>query len=180
MPALDCVSLCIHARFRYLRRTNPRVGRYTPDTSPQAKWPHPNRAAPGRPQKVPPPGSYRRPPAPRLRPGRVYCGEEACPFSIRVKRLPPACSVPYWWGMLLGGSAFAVEPLGLGLQVAAAGAPAAASAEKASGSGGSAKTPAKAGAEGKCGGARVRRRLLCPNRHRSRWQGLARRVPRGG
>ncbi|EJV1366057.1 EF-hand domain-containing protein [Pseudomonas aeruginosa] len=49
-------------------------------------------------------------------------------------------------GMLLGGSAFAVEPLGQGLQLAAASA-----GEGKCGSGGSAKTSAKAGAEGKCG-----------------------------
>ncbi|HEK0820428.1 TPA: EF-hand domain-containing protein [Pseudomonas aeruginosa] len=51
-------------------------------------------------------------------------------------------------GMLLGGSAFAVEPLGQGLQLAAASA-----GEGKCGSGGSAKTSAKAGAEGKCGDA---------------------------
>lgn len=67
------------------------------------------------------------------------------------QRLPPACSVPYWWGMLLGGSAFAVEPLGQGLQLAAASAGEGKCGEGKCGSGGSAKTSAKAGAEGKCG-----------------------------
>ncbi|MGV2308551.1 EF-hand domain-containing protein [Pseudomonas aeruginosa] len=55
-------------------------------------------------------------------------------------------------GMLLGGSAFAVEPLGQGLQLAAASA-----GEGKCGSGGSAKTSAKARArrrgQGKCGDA---------------------------
>ncbi|RWX82894.1 HvfA family oxazolone/thioamide-modified RiPP metallophore [Pseudomonas aeruginosa] len=54
-------------------------------------------------------------------------------------------------GMLLGGSAFAVEPLGQGLQLAAASAGEGKCGEGKCGSGGSAKTSAKAGAEGKCG-----------------------------
>lgn len=56
-------------------------------------------------------------------------------------------------GMLLGGSAFAVEPLGQGLQLAAASAGEGKCGEGKCGSGGSAKTSAKAGAEGKCGDA---------------------------
>ncbi|MBG6543860.1 EF-hand domain-containing protein [Pseudomonas aeruginosa] len=54
-------------------------------------------------------------------------------------------------GMLLGGSAFAVEPLGQGLQLAAASAGEGKCGEGKCGSGGSAKPSAKAGAEGKCG-----------------------------
>ncbi|WP_409286650.1 EF-hand domain-containing protein [Pseudomonas aeruginosa] len=54
-------------------------------------------------------------------------------------------------GMLLGGSEFAVEPLGQGLQLAAASAGEGKCGEGKCGSGGSAKTSAKAGAEGKCG-----------------------------
>ncbi|EPK1461842.1 EF-hand domain-containing protein, partial [Pseudomonas aeruginosa] len=47
-------------------------------------------------------------------------------------------------GMLLGGSAFAVEPLGQGLQLAAASAGEGKCGEGKCGSGGSAKTSAKA------------------------------------
>lgn len=135
---------------------------------------------PGRPQKVPPPGSYRRPPAPRLRPGRVYCGEEACPFSIRVKRLPPACSVPYWWGECC--SAVRRSPSSRWARGCKwrRRAPAKASAEKASVVAAAPRRPRPRRRRGQVRGGQVRRRLLCPNRHRSRWQGLARRVPRGG
>lgn len=67
------------------------------------------------------------------------------------QRLPPACSVPYWWGNAARRFGVRRRAAGPGLQVAAASAGEGKCGEGKCGSGGSAKTPAKAGAEGKCG-----------------------------
>ncbi|MBH9337087.1 EF-hand domain-containing protein [Pseudomonas aeruginosa] len=72
-------------------------------------------------------------------------------FASRQKTSASLLGAVLVGGMLLGGSAFAVEPLGQGLQLAAASAGEGKCGEGKCGSGGSAKTSAKAGAEGKCG-----------------------------
>ncbi|WP_447906111.1 HvfA family oxazolone/thioamide-modified RiPP metallophore [Pseudomonas aeruginosa] len=72
-------------------------------------------------------------------------------FDLRQKTSASLLGAVLVGGMLLGGSAFAVEPLGQGLQLAAASAGEGKCGEGKCGSGGSAKTSAKAGAEGKCG-----------------------------
>ena len=138
MPALDCVSLCIHARFRYLRRTNPRVGRYTPIHLPgEMATSEPRR--PGRPQKVPPPGSYRRHQRARLRPGRLLWRRSMSVFDSRQKT-----SASLLGAVLVGNAArrFGVRrrAAGPGLQVAAASAGEGKCGEGKCGSGGSAKT----------------------------------------
>ena len=177
MPALDCVSLCSHARFRYLRRTNPRVGRYTPIHLPgEMATSEPRR--PGRPRRSRRPvrtGTHQR--APAARP-RLLWRRSMSVFDSRQKT-----SASLLGAVLVGECCSAVRrsPSSRWARAASGGGERRRGkcGEGKCGSGGSAR-PGQGRRRGQVRGGQVRRRLLCPNRHRSRWQGLARRVPRGG